>query len=215
MESTQSLPTQRIAIDMGFDHLMNDKDVKNLIRQIERCYACNRRSANPFHMVLAGLSGKSQQRLEESVEGYQNWKNVTFEKSAFQDLFDKDSIVYLAAESENVLSEIDPTKVYVIGGFVDHNHHKGLSFSEAVAAGFHHARLPIDEYIKLSSRKVLTVNHVYEILMAFSETGDWQESFLHVLPLRKGVEVKQLDLETVESPQCQQRGEPSYIDDAV
>lgn len=55
-------------------------------------------------MMLTGLSGKSLQTLEEQVEGYQNWKNVTFESRSYQDLFDKESVVYLAAESDNVLS---------------------------------------------------------------------------------------------------------------
>lgn len=42
----------------------------------------------------------------------------------FTDIFSKEKIVYLTAESENVIEKIEDDHIYIIGGLVDHNSHK-------------------------------------------------------------------------------------------
>ncbi len=69
--------------------------------------------------------------------------------------------------------------------------------------GVAHARLPIDEYVQMKTRKVLTIDHVFQILSSVSEGKDWAEAFLGTLPDRKGAKQKK-----------QKRDKVNNVDDA-
>ena len=49
---------------------------------------------------------------------------INIRKESYAEVFGKDRVVYLTSESPNVLETLERCKVYVIGGLVDHNHHK-------------------------------------------------------------------------------------------
>ena len=85
---------------------------------------------------------------------------MTFEERHYRELYPPADIVYLTAESDTVLMELDAQKVYIIGGLVDHNAHKGYCHAQATAAGLATARLPIVEFMtaKEMTRRVITVN---------------------------------------------------------
>jgi tRNA (guanine9-N1)-methyltransferase len=101
----------------------------------------------------------------------------------------KENLVYLTSESSNVLEDFDDKKVYLIGGFVDHNHHKSYCYDLAVQHGISHAQLPISKYMHMKTRQVLTVNQVFEIISRYMECKDWKQSFIATLPKRKGAEI--------------------------
>jgi tRNA (guanine9-N1)-methyltransferase len=94
-------------------------------------------------------------------------------------------VVYLSSEGEETLTELKPYSTYIIGGLVDHNRHKGLCHQRAKERGVRTAKLPIGEYLKMSSRQVLATNHVFEILLKWLESGDWGKAFSEVVPKRK------------------------------
>ena len=174
----------RVAIDLSFDDLMTDRDIHKLLKQIQRTYSINRRADRPIQLYLTSFGGRSKTILDEIHCKYTSW-DVHIKEESYGDVFSQEDVVYLTSDSPNVLSEVDESKAYIIGGLVDHNHHKGLCYKLAVERGIAHARLPISECVKLKSRTVITVNHVFEIMLLYSQTKDWKESLVQVLPARK------------------------------
>ncbi|CAD5121574.1 DgyrCDS10073 [Dimorphilus gyrociliatus] len=174
----------RVVMDCGFNDLMNEKDIGCLSKQIQNSYAVNRRAPSPLQLHICNASGELLNQLQ--IKGSDNWDIVFLDKPYYEE-FDKKSIVYLSSDSENVLNTLEVDKVYIIGGLVDHNHSKGLCLKLAEERGISHAQLPIGKYIQMCQRKVLAVNHVFDILLKFSEQNDWKEAFETVLPKRKKV----------------------------
>ena len=173
-----------VVVDAGFEDKMSVTDNKSFFKQLSYCYSANRRSVRPVNFCVTSWSATSADLFKKSTTGYVNWQ-ARFLEEPYDAVFAKDKLVYLSAESDNVLESLQDDKVYVIGGLVDHNHYKGLCHRLAVEKGIAHARLPISEYLSMATRQVLTVNHVFEVLGQFILHNDWQKAFFEVLPKRK------------------------------
>ncbi|NXX70417.1 TM10B methyltransferase, partial [Spizella passerina] len=98
---------------------------------------------------------------------------------SYLDLFPLEAIVYLTPDSENVLQDIDPSKVYVLGGLVDESIHKQLTLRRAREQRLQTARLPIREYMVRAPNsrnyhsETLAINQVFDVLCTFYETRSW------------------------------------------
>ena len=191
----------RVIIDCDFEHLMNERGNKSMVRQITDLYAINRSSTNPFRLILYGVGKQIKEGLKKT--NYENWLGVeiyfkeeysTFEqfikdvlykddKRPLKDI--KNDIYYLTADSENNIDNINNNATYIIGGIVDRNKYKGLTFNKAKELGLNHGKFPIGDYLKLHSSQVLTTNHTFHILNEFSIKHDWKEAFVSIIPKRK------------------------------
>ncbi|KAK4839898.1 hypothetical protein QYF36_025819 [Acer negundo] len=177
-----------IIVDLEFSHLMTASEIHSLVQQIMYCYAVNGRSASPAHLWLTGCEGEMGNQLQR-LPGYDKWIIEKENRSYIEALLNqKENLVYLTADSENVLDDLDPNKFFIVGGLVDRNRWKGITMKKAQEQGIQTAKLPIGNYLKMSSSQVLTVNQVFEILLKFLETRDWKASFFQVIPQRKRCE---------------------------
>lgn len=180
----------KVAIDLDFDELMTDKDISKCVKQCLRIYTINRRSDQPCKLFFTGIknNGKIHECFKKN-DGYENW-DLQWNYKPHGEVFEKQEVVYLTAESENVLDKLEENKTYIIGGIVDHNHHKGLCFERAQKAELQTARLPLSENVDMKSRSVLSTYHVFEILLKVSQGKQWSEAILDTIPVRKGAKPK-------------------------
>jgi len=177
-----------VVFDFQFGDLMNQRDLGKSLKQVMKCYSINRRLENPLQMHLASFQGRVADEMRKH-QGYENW-DLHIHPAGITEVFPLESLVYLSSDSPSVLLELSPSKVYIVGGLVDHNQHKGICQDKAKELNIETARLPIDEFINLKTRKVLTINHVYEIMAEVTQGKTWKEAFLKIIPERKGVDVK-------------------------
>jgi tRNA (guanine9-N1)-methyltransferase len=176
---------QKIVIDLGFDSEMTEKDIRSLASQLTHLYGKNRIAEHPLQLHLTDFGGQCESHMR-SLNGFENWKGVTVDPKAYIDIFPKDKLVYLSAESDVEVTELNEDDIYIIGGLVDHNRLKGVCHQKAVDQGIRTARLPIDSFMELKTRKVLTVNQVFEILLNWTIYRDWSKAFSDLIPKRKG-----------------------------
>lgn len=161
-------------------------------------------SALPFS---ASRTGKQLDKMGDKQ--WRRWKNVRIVEDGGLDALvngaegmDPSSMVYLTADTDETITSLDESKTYIIGGLVDRNRYKHVCLDRARSLGLQVARLPIDpanltkktaEGKHLSSRKVLTVNQVFDILVGWTEQFEgrqgkepsWEEALERGLPGRK------------------------------
>ena len=101
-------------------------------------------------------------RACNTTNGFDRWC-LQHSPKEYQDEYAGRDVVYLTADSDTVLDALSPDAVYVIGGIVDRNRHKGLCVGKAKNQGIRTARLPLERV--LGATKVLTVNQVYSALL--------------------------------------------------
>ncbi|KAL2930356.1 hypothetical protein RDABS01_035766, partial [Bienertia sinuspersici] len=152
--SWSKLHGQNVVIDLEFSDLMTSNELNSLVQQIMYCYAVNSRCTSPCHLWLTGCEGNMGSHLHR-LPGFDKWMIEKENQSyieAFQDK--KEKLIYLTADAETVLDDLDPDKIYIIGGLVDRNRWKGLTMKKAHEQGIKAAKLPIGNYLKMSSSQV-------------------------------------------------------------
>ena len=180
----------KVCVDCSYEDQMTQKEIGSLSTQIRYCYAINKRSPNPVFLSVPSLSGETYEKLAK-VEGFpERWKARAFswsDKSLVEmHAAERAKLVMLTSDAENTLEHLDDGKIYVIGGIVDRNRLKFATKDRAEELGIETACLPISDHLKLFSTRVLTCNHVFDILLKYRQHGnDWKKAMLDVLPKRK------------------------------
>ncbi|KAG2529187.1 hypothetical protein BBO99_00002620 [Phytophthora kernoviae] len=188
-----------VVIDCGFEEKMSEKEKKSLSQQIMYVvwigivdtivvdYSLYWLWFGDGALIafITSLRGDTKDNLEK-ISGFHEWLAFKASSKCYMDLFKKESLVYLTADSPNTITKLSQDKVYIIGGIVDRNRLKGITYEKAVEQEIETAKLPLDAVVEMgSTTRVLTVNHVFEILAHFSEVKDWAQATLATLPSRK------------------------------
>lgn len=101
--------------------------------------------------------------------------DINYDERSFVDIFadQKENIIYLTGDAEEEMEELEKDKIYIIGGMVDHNRLKKVSYDKAKELGIKCQKFPIEKHIKLFTSQILNINHVFCILNKLKNGSDW------------------------------------------
>lgn len=179
---------QSLVFDLSYEGNMSKREIENTVSQLIEVEAWNRRATDPYHLHFCNLQPDSYYKHQLIKRyGAETWDRLfitSTDKQHFE-LFPREQLVYLTADSPNVLRKYDHNKVYIIGGLVDRSIQSGLSLANAKRLKLATARLPLDEYLHWEmGAKNLTLDQMIRILLTLKETGKWEEA-LQFVPTRK------------------------------
>lgn len=123
-------------------------------------YVANKKLATPVRIWLIGCHGEVKNQLQK-VPDFDSWL-IEKEEHSYVDAFSeqKENLVYLTADSDDILQDLELSKIYIIGRLIDRNRWKGIIMEKAPEKGIKTARLPMSNHLKMASsqvRKVLCI----------------------------------------------------------
>ncbi|XP_058411693.1 tRNA methyltransferase 10 homolog C [Diceros bicornis minor] len=178
---------QPLVFDMDYDDYMKPKELQNTVSQLLESEGWNRRNVDPFHLYFCNLKMDGAYHRELVKRYGEKWNKLllTATEKSHVDLFPKDSIIYLTADSPNVMTTFKHDKIYVVGSFVDKDMQSGTSLAKAKRLKLATECLPLDKYLQWDTgTKNLTLDQMMRILLCLKNTGSWEEA-LKFVPKRK------------------------------
>ncbi|XP_039078201.1 tRNA methyltransferase 10 homolog C [Hyaena hyaena] len=178
---------QPLVFDMDYENYMKPKELQNTISQLLESEGWNRRDVDPFHIYFCNLKIEGAYHKELVKRYGEKWGKllITATEKSHVDLFPKDSIIYLTADSPNVMTTFKHDKIYIVGSFVDKAMQTGTSLAKAKRLRLATECLPLDRYLQWDTgTKNLTLDQMMRILLCLKNTGSWEEA-LKFVPRRK------------------------------
>ncbi|NXF68618.1 TM10C methyltransferase, partial [Ciccaba nigrolineata] len=178
---------QPLVFDMSYEKDMSAREVANAVRQMVFSEGCNRRSADPFHIHFCNFKEDSLYHKEFIKHYREAWGKllITVTDQCYTEVFPKDKLIYLTADSPKVMKTFDHDKIYIVGSIVDKSIKTGVSLARAKRLGLETAALPLEKYLLWNiGAKNLTLDQMMHILLTLKDTGDWRKA-LEFVPKRK------------------------------
>ncbi|NWT87840.1 TM10C methyltransferase, partial [Lanius ludovicianus] len=178
---------QPLVFDMSYEKEMSVREVTNTVRQIVLSESCNRRSVDPFHIHFCNFKDDSLYHREFIKQYREAWGKllITVTDQCYTEIFPKDKLIYLTADSPKVMKTFDHDKIYIVGSMVDKSIKTGVSLARAKRLGLETAALPLEKYLLWSTGgKNLTLDQMMHILLTLKDTADWKKA-LEFVPKRK------------------------------
>lgn len=179
---------QPLVFDLSYEGIMAQREIENTVSQLMEVEGWNRRAPEPYHLHFCNLQpGSYHKQYLVKRYGEETWDRLLITSTDKQhvEVFPQEQLVYLTADSPNVLRTYDHNKVYIIGGLVDRSGQSGVSLANAKRLKLATARLPLKEHLNWEiGNKNLTLDQMIRILLTLKETGKWEEA-LKFVPRRK------------------------------
>ncbi|KFV94008.1 Mitochondrial ribonuclease P protein 1, partial [Eurypyga helias] len=178
---------QPLVFDMSYEKEMSTREVANTVQQLVFSEGCNRRCMDPFHIHFCNFKEDSLYHKEFVKHYREAWGKllITVTDQCYTEIFPKDKLIYLTADSPRVMKTFDHNKIYIIGSMVDRSIKTGVSLARAKRLGLETAALPLEKYLLWNSgAKNLTLDQMMHILLTLKDTGDWKKA-LEFVPKRK------------------------------
>ncbi|XP_025729302.1 tRNA methyltransferase 10 homolog C [Callorhinus ursinus] len=178
---------QPLVFDMDYDNYMKPKELQNTVSQLLESEGWNRRDVDPFHLYFCNFKIDGAYHKELVKRYREKWDKLllTATEKSHVDLFPKDSIIYLTADSPNVMTTFKHDKIYIVGSFVDKTMQTGTSLAKAKRLKLATECLPLDRYLQWDTgTKNLTLDQMMRILLCLKNGGSWEEA-LKFVPRRK------------------------------
>ncbi|NXU42521.1 TM10C methyltransferase, partial [Drymodes brunneopygia] len=178
---------QPLVFDMSYEKEMSFREVTNTVKQLVLSESCNRRSVDPFHIHFCNFKEDSLFHREFIKHYKEAWGRllITVTDQCYTEIFPKDKLIYLTADSPKVMKTFDHDKIYIVGSMVDKSIKTGVSLARAKRLGLETAALPLEKYLLWNTgAKNLTLDQMMHILLTLKDTADWKKA-LEFVPKRK------------------------------
>ncbi|NXK30456.1 TM10C methyltransferase, partial [Piprites chloris] len=178
---------QPLVFDMSYEKEMSVREVANTVKQLVQSEGCNRRAVDPFHIHFCNFKDDSLYHREFLKHYKEAWGKllITVTEQCYTEVFPKDKLIYLTADSPKVMKTFDHDKIYIVGSMVDRSIKTGVSLARAKRLGLETAALPLDKYLLWNTgAKNLTLDQMMHILLTLKDTADWKKA-LEFVPKRK------------------------------